>query len=171
MPTFITFMKQFLQHFSKQELKTNLLIEVISSCTPLKQPRNDNCQDTVMDCLPNQMLITNLEKLQKFSSKLKQNVSKWLQEIQQTMTMFKLIDDEKLFYVSLCLEADARDWFYDNPDLCTMWSTFTQNLLKIFESSGKGDISFNRLRHYEQGINQDVRQYYFEIINKKNSFN
>ncbi|CAF4342279.1 unnamed protein product, partial [Rotaria sp. Silwood2] len=69
-----------------------------------------------------------------------------------------------LFYVSLCLEADARDWFYDNPRLCSTWSIFTQNLLKTFESSGKGGIAFNRLRHYEQGINQDVRHYYFEVM-------
>ncbi|CAF4251342.1 unnamed protein product, partial [Rotaria magnacalcarata] len=51
----------------------------------------------------------------------------------------------------------ARDWFHDNPHLCPTWATFTQNLLKTLESSGKADISFNRLRHYEQSINQDLR--------------
>ena len=36
--------------------------------------------------------------------------------------------------------------------------------MKTFESSSKTDIAFNRLRHYEQGIHQDVQQYYFEIM-------
>ncbi|CAF4495660.1 unnamed protein product [Rotaria sp. Silwood2] len=164
MPTFITFMKKFLQHFENQELKTDFSREFISSAMPSKPLEAASCHDTVTNCLRNQLLITNLEKLQKYSGKLQQNVSNWLREIQQTMNMFKLTDDEKLFYVSLCLEADARDWFYDNPRLCSTWSIFTQNLLKTFESSGKADISFNRLRHYEQSINQDVKKYYFDIM-------
>ncbi|CAF1164721.1 unnamed protein product, partial [Rotaria magnacalcarata] len=48
--------------------------------------------------------------------------------------------------------------------VAALTSFFIQKLFKTFESSGKADISFNRLRHYEQGINQDVRQYYFEIM-------
>ncbi|CAF5016377.1 unnamed protein product [Rotaria sp. Silwood1] len=65
-------------------------------------------------------------------------------EMISSCTTLKLLDAEKLFYVSLCLEADARDWFYNNPDLSY--------------------ICFNRLRHYEQSINQDVRQYYFDVM-------
>ncbi|CAF1372228.1 unnamed protein product [Rotaria sordida] len=159
MPTFITFMKKFLQDFDTEELKTDLSKKFRSSAMLLKES-----EDTMTNCLRNQLLITNLEKLQKYSGKSQQNVAKWLRELEQTMNIFKLTDEEKLFYVSLCLEANARDWFYDNPHLCTTWSIFTQNLLKTFESSGKADISFNRLRHYEQSINQDVRQYYFDIM-------
>ncbi|CAF3315882.1 unnamed protein product [Rotaria sp. Silwood2] len=164
MPTFITFMKQFLQYFGDQELKTDTSTEMISSRATSKQLDDAHNQNTVSNCLRNQLLITNLEKLQKYSGKSQQNVAKWLRELQQTLNIFKLTDDEKLFYVSLCLEGDARDWFYDNSDLCATWSIFTKNLLKTFESSGKADISFNRLRHYEQSINQDVRQYYFDIM-------
>ncbi|CAF3026675.1 unnamed protein product, partial [Rotaria sp. Silwood2] len=128
MPTFMTFMKQFLQYFGNQELKTDPSTEMISSCTTSKQLDDSHTQDTVTNCLRNQWLITNLEKLQKYSGKSQQNVSKWLRELQQTLNIFKLTADEKLFYVSLCLEGDARDWFYDNPDLCATWSIFTKNL-------------------------------------------
>ncbi|CAF2735319.1 unnamed protein product [Rotaria sp. Silwood2] len=58
----------------------------------------------------------------------------------------------------------ARDWFHDNKHLMLTWTIFTQKLIKRFDSSCKVDISFNRLRHYEQDIIQDVRQYYFEIM-------
>ncbi|CAF4705801.1 unnamed protein product, partial [Rotaria sp. Silwood2] len=164
MPTFITFMKKFLQHFDNQELKTDLSTKIISPGTPSKQSGNANYQDAFMDCLRTQMLITSLEKLPKFSGKSKENVSNLLQEIQQTMNIFKLTDDEKLFYVLLCLEDYAQDWFYDNKHLMLTWTIFTQKLLKTFGSSGKAVIAFNRLRHYEQGITQDVKQYYFQIM-------
>ncbi|CAF3164993.1 unnamed protein product [Rotaria sp. Silwood2] len=74
--TLTTFMKTFLQHFDIQEPKTNSSTEIISSCRPSKQSENANCQNPVMDCLRNQMLITNLEKSPKCSGELKQNVSK-----------------------------------------------------------------------------------------------
>ncbi|CAF2115551.1 unnamed protein product [Rotaria magnacalcarata] len=34
----------------------------------------------------------------------------------------------------------------------------------VIDSLRKADISFNHLRHYEQSINQNVRQYYFDIM-------
>ncbi|CAF3789581.1 unnamed protein product [Rotaria sp. Silwood1] len=132
MPTFITFMKKFLQHFDNQELKTDLSTKIISPCTPSKQSGNANSQDAFMDCLRTQMLITTLEKLPKFSGQSKQNVSNWLQEIQQTMNLFKLIDTEKLLYISLCLEDYVQYWFYDNKHLMLTWAILTQKLLKIF---------------------------------------
>jgi hypothetical protein len=44
------------------------------------------------------------------------------------------------------------------------WPLFIQKLIGTFESSNKADIAFNRLRQYQQGLNQDVRHYYFEIM-------
>lgn len=91
-------------------------------------------------------------------------MSKWLKDFEQTPDVVKLPDEEKLFFVITCLEGDARDWFFEHQQTFSSWWDFTQKLLKTFESSGKADIAFNRLRHYQQAINQDVRQYYFEII-------
>ncbi|CAF5045911.1 unnamed protein product [Rotaria magnacalcarata] len=176
-PTFITFMKKFLQYFDTQELKTDLSRQIISSAMTSKQVEDASCEDTVMNCLRNQLLITNLAKLQKYSGKLQQNVSKWQREIQQTMNTRRCTRDSPYFgrkeecrkvkmskiktstttMVQMPKGLTARDWFHDNPHLCPTWATFTQNLLKTLESSGKADISFNRLRHYEQSINQDLR--------------
>ncbi|CAF4893726.1 unnamed protein product, partial [Rotaria socialis] len=79
----------------------------------------------------------NLEKLPKFNGKLKQNPSNWLQDIEEQMNLFKLTNEEKLSVISLCLEAEARDWFYDNKHLILTWTTFTQKLIKIFGCTGK----------------------------------
>ena len=157
MPIFLTFTKKFLQDCCHQEKKPEILQPNVLSVIPLKQTDIVARSDNVMDCLRNQMLITNLQKLPKFSGNSKENVSKWVLEIQQSMNLFKLTDDEKLFYISLCLEGNARDWLYDNLHVCSTWTLCIQNLLTTFESSGKADISFNRLRHYEQNLNQNVR--------------
>ena len=65
------------------------------------------------------MLINRLEKLPKFSGESNQNVSKWLYEIQQAMHIFKLTDNERLFFISTCLEADSSNWFFDNSHILT----------------------------------------------------
>ncbi|CAF4734313.1 unnamed protein product, partial [Rotaria magnacalcarata] len=75
------------------------------------------------------------------------------------MHLLKLSDMEKLFYIPPCLEADAKDWFFDNYHFVLSWSLFVQKLLDTFESSSKADITFNRLRQYQQSLHQDVRQY------------
>jgi hypothetical protein len=141
--------------------------ELPSVNSPVIQPTTiDHLDDKqpVINAFRTKMLMHNLEKLPKFTGKSKQNVSKWLREFQQAMHICNLSDEEKLFFVSSWLEAEARDWFFDNTHLFPTWSVFVTKLMKTFESSGKADIAFNRLRHYEQGINQDVRQHYFEIM-------
>jgi hypothetical protein len=164
MPTFNSFVQNVLYHYGTKNVHQERLPSFASPLNQMKQEPMIDHKETVIESLRNQMLISNLEKLPKFSGKSKQNVSKWLRDSNQAMHIFKLTDDEKLFFISLCLEGDARDWFFDNNHLFSTWSLFTQKLIDTFESSGKADISFNRLRHYQQGLNQDVRQYYFEIM-------
>ncbi|CAF4235582.1 unnamed protein product, partial [Rotaria sordida] len=162
--TFALFFKHFINYFNVQTLNESLSNINISSNIELKQNETVVNKATVMDSIRNQMLITSLEKLSKFSGKSKQNVSTWLKEIQQDIDILKLTGKEKLFYIPSCLEDDARDWFYDTQHLFLTWELFIQNLTGTFESPSKANIAFNRLRHYEQGLTQDVRQYYFEIM-------
>ena len=125
--------------------------------------QNDR-KDDVVNSLRNQMLIMILENFPKFSGSSKKNPLKWLTDIQKKMQTLKLTDDESLAVIPSCLEAPARDWFHDNKNSILTWQMFMQKLLKIFETSDKADISFNRLRHYEQGPNENAKQYYFEIV-------
>jgi hypothetical protein len=164
MLTFNSFIQNLLYHYGNKNSKQE---QLSSRTAPLKQTKQEalgDYKETIIESLRNQMLISSLEKSPKFAGKTKQNVSKWLREIQQTMNILKVTDAEKLFLISTCLDADARDWFFDNSHLFTTWASFTQKLINTFESTGKADISFNRLRHYQQGLTQDVRQYYFEIM-------
>ncbi|CAM2726764.1 unnamed protein product [Rotaria socialis] len=159
MPTFIAFTNLFLQRFST---KRNEEIKITTNNNNV-QMSNLN-QDDVFGSLRSQLLLSHIEKLPKFTGRSKQNVSKWLREVNQTMHLLKLSDTEKLFYIPSCLEADAKDWFFDNYHFVPSWSLFVQKLLDTFESSSKADIAFNRLRQYQQSLHQDVRQYYFELM-------
>ncbi|CAF3390750.1 unnamed protein product [Rotaria sp. Silwood2] len=164
MPTFNSFIQNLLYQYENKIYRPAQSPSFGSSSKQLKQEIMSDFKEIIVEPLRNQMLITSLEKLQKFSGKSKQNVSKWLRETHQTMHTLQLTDEEKLFFISTCLEADARDWFFDNMHLFKTWTSFVQKLINTFESSGKADISFHRLRHYQQGLTQDVRQYYFEIM-------
>ena len=164
MPTFNSFIQSLLHQYGTKNPHQDYLPLFTSFSKQTTQETIGDYKETIMESFRHQMLINSLEKLPKFSGKSNQKVSKWLHEIQQAMHIFKLADNEKLFLISTCLEADTRDWFFDNSYLFTTWTTFTQKLIKTFESTGRADISFNRLRHYQQGLTQDVRKYYFEIM-------
>ncbi|CAF1429741.1 unnamed protein product [Rotaria sordida] len=163
-PTFNSFIQNVLYHYGNKNSEQEQLPSFTSPSKQMKQEATIDYKETIMESLRHQMLVSSLEKLQKFSGRSKQNVSKWVRETQQAMHILKLTDAEKLFLISTCLEVDARDWFFDNSHLFTTWISFTQQLINTFESAGKADISFNRLRHYQQGLTQDVRQYYFEVM-------
>jgi hypothetical protein len=75
----------------------------------VKSQVSGNDQETITESLRNQMLLNNLEKLEKFTGKSQQNVSQWIREIDRAMHKFKMTDDQKLFFISSCLEAEARE--------------------------------------------------------------
>jgi hypothetical protein len=164
MPTFLDFMKRIIQHFGVKDSKqapTNTVNSQQLSQGTLNESR---FQESVIESIQNKMLTDNFVKLRKFTGRSKESVSKWLREFQQAIQPIKLSDEKKIFFAGTCLEAEAKDWFFDNRHLFSSWTMFLQKLTTTFESSNKADIAFNRLRHYEQGIHQDVQQYYFEIL-------
>ena len=96
MSTFISFAKLFLQRFPSIKLKDRKLI---SNDSPLNQQQlttTNTTQEDVFSSLRNQLLLSHIEKLLKFSGRSKQNVSKWLREVTQSMHLLKLSDMEKL---------------------------------------------------------------------------
>lgn len=164
MPTFILFVQRFLQKYTSHRPQPSESIVHRDSSSPLKQTTNTDSTTAVVMSLRHQMLLNSLDKLSKFSGRGTHNVSQWLREIEQSMHLLKLTEEEKFFFISSCLESDARDWYFDNIHAIPTWRFFVQKFIQTFESSGTADIAFNRLRHYQQGLNQDVRHYYFEIM-------
>ncbi|CAF2094412.1 unnamed protein product, partial [Rotaria magnacalcarata] len=144
MPTFIAFTNLFLQRFST---KRNEEIKITTN--------NNNVQ------------MSNLNQDDVFGSlrsRSKQNLSKWLIEIQQAMNMLKLTDAEKLFYIFLCLEGDAGDWFLDNKHSFSTWTSFIEKIVKIFKLPGNDDNLFDQLCLSEHGIKKNTINYNFEFM-------
>lgn len=164
MPTFLGFIQRFLLRFTvpRDRSKESL----ISPPSSLLNNPTDSTESTaaVVLSLRHQMLLNSLDKLPKFSGRGTNNVSQWLRETEQALHLLKLPNTDKLFFISSCLESDARDWYFDNIHSMPTWQLFVQNFIQTFESTGTSDIAFNRLRHYQQGLTQDVRHYYFEIM-------
>ncbi|CAM4842239.1 unnamed protein product [Rotaria magnacalcarata] len=121
-------------------------------------------QDDVFGSLRSQLLLSHIEKLPKFTGRSKQNLSKWLIEIQQAMNMLKLTDAEKLFYIFLCLEGDAGDWFLDNKHSFSTWTSFIEKIVKIFKLPGNDDNLFDQLCLSEHGIKKNTINYNFEFM-------
>ncbi|CAF2108978.1 unnamed protein product [Rotaria magnacalcarata] len=159
MPTFIAFTNLFLQRFST---KRNEEIKITTNNNNV-QMSNLN-QDDVFGSLRSQLLLSHIEKLPKFTGRSKQNLSKWLIEIQQAMNMLKLTDAEKLFYIFLCLEGDAGDWFLDNKHSFSTWTSFIEKIVKIFKLPGNDDNLFDQLCLSEHGIKKNTINYNFEFM-------
>ena len=170
MPTFNSFIQSLLHQYGTKNSHQDQLPLFASFSKQTTQETMGDYKETIMESFRHQMLINSLEKLPKFSGKSNQiktrrsGYVKFNKQCIYLMHILKSTDNEKLFLISTCLEADVRDWFFDNSHLFTTWTTFTQKLINTFESTGRADISFNRLRHYHQGLIQDVRKYYFEIM-------
>lgn len=164
MPTFLKFIQRFLSRytFSRDQSKETM----ISQNSSILNNQTDTVDSTtaVVMSLRHQMLLNSLDKLQKFSGRGTTNVSQWLRDTEQALHLLKLTNADKIFFISSCLESDARDWYFDNIHSMPTWQLFVQKFIQTFESTGTSDIAFNRLRHYQQGLKQDVRQYYFEIM-------
>ena len=113
MQTFPSFITNFLQCYKRKECNQDqITLLPIKPETPVVQQQLADPKDSLIDYLRNQMMVMTFEKLPKFSGTSKQNVSSWLQEIEQTMNILKLTDNEKLLYISLCLEDVAKDCFF-----------------------------------------------------------
>jgi hypothetical protein len=133
MPTCLVFMKRFIQHFGSQKVN---------------QP-----SQTVID-RQWQMLTNILDKFPTFNGKLKQNVFRWLEELEQAIQIFELTDELKLFMVSLLLEDVARDWFFDNKHLFSTWTSFTEKFIKIFKPPGTIYVPSDQLCLFAHDIKQ-----------------
>ncbi|CAF4219494.1 unnamed protein product, partial [Rotaria sordida] len=162
MTTFASFFKYFLNHYDSQELNKHSSATSIPSPSQLKQPETIDHKEVVMDSLRNSMLMNHFQNVTKFSKKLKQPVIRRLNAVQHIMNFFKLTDDERLTFIPCCLEADVRDWFYDNKYLFLTWKSFIQKFIKTLELPEKVDISLNIFCNDEHVITQNSSQHSFK---------
>ncbi|CAF3013793.1 unnamed protein product [Rotaria sp. Silwood2] len=94
----------------------------------------------------------------------KDDVTKWLEEIDHLMHIAHVPDSNRLDLISYSLRGDALQWFRNNQSTLTTWTTFVQEIKKAFTSTFCEELAFKTLESYSQGENQSVRNFYNEVL-------
>ncbi|CAF1545004.1 unnamed protein product, partial [Didymodactylos carnosus] len=94
----------------------------------------------------------------------KENVSSWLEEIDQQFTTSKWPEDSRLQYIPQFPRNEARQWYKENKTKITTWSQFKTDIKTAYTSTYEVTLAFQRLKNYQQTNNQTVKQYYAEIL-------
>ena len=94
----------------------------------------------------------------------KDDVTKWLDEIDHLMQTAHVPECNRLDLISYSLRGDALQWYRNNKSMLTSWTVFVQEIKKAFTSSFCEEIAFKTLESYTQGQNQSVRNFYNEVL-------
>ncbi|CAF2937123.1 unnamed protein product [Rotaria sp. Silwood2] len=89
----------------------------------------------------------------------KDNVTKWIEEMEHLFDIAHIPDSIKLDFVSYSLRGDALEWFRINRSSLTTWKLFVQELKRSFTSSFHEELAFKKLETYNQGENQSIRNF------------
>ncbi|CAF4297143.1 unnamed protein product [Rotaria sp. Silwood2] len=122
--------------------------------------------------LPSDPVITDLRKAivtdfirnPKIFRGNKDDVIKWLEDIDHLMHIAHVPDTNRLDLISYSLRGDASQWFRNNKSVLTSWDTFVQEIKKAFTSSFSEELAFKTLESYTQGEKQSVRNFFNEAL-------
>ncbi|CAF1328474.1 unnamed protein product [Rotaria sordida] len=123
--------------------------------------------------LPSDPVITDLRKAivadfirnPKIFRGNKDDVTKWLEDIDHLMHIAHVPDTNRLDLISYSLRGDACQWFRNNQSVLTSWDKFVQEIKKAFTSSFSEELAFKTLESYTQGEKQSVRNFFNEVLN------
>ncbi|CAF3348467.1 unnamed protein product [Rotaria socialis] len=124
---------------------------------------NHSSSDSVIPDL-RKAIIANFIRNPKTFRGYKDDVTKWLDEIDYVMQIAHVPEENRLDLISYSLRGDANQWFKNNKSLLTSWDKFTQEIKKAFSSSFSEELAFKTLESYAQGENQSVRNFFNEIL-------
>ncbi|CAF1321430.1 unnamed protein product [Didymodactylos carnosus] len=94
----------------------------------------------------------------------KDNVSNWLEALEQKFTTAKWPDHLRLEYISQFLTNEAKLWYKERKNHITTWSQFKVEITNAYTSSYEVTLAFQRLKNYQQTNGQFIKQYYADII-------
>ncbi|CAF3790429.1 unnamed protein product [Rotaria sp. Silwood1] len=94
----------------------------------------------------------------------KDDVNKWIEEIEHLLNIAHIPDAIRLDIISYSLRGDALEWFKNNRSSFTSWKAFVGELKRAFTSSFQGELAFKKLESYTQGENQSIRSFFNEVL-------
>lgn len=94
----------------------------------------------------------------------KEDVSKWLEDLDHLFNVAHIPNENKLDLISYALKGDALQWYKNTKSILTTWEIFVEEIKKAFTSSFRQELSFKRMESYCQGPYQSIRNYYNEML-------
>ncbi|CAF3808250.1 unnamed protein product [Rotaria sp. Silwood1] len=110
------------------------------------------------------VLLQNLIKNPKTFQGGKDDVMKWLEDIEHLFDVAHISDTTKLDLISYSLRGEALRWYTNHKNTFISWEIFVSEFKKAFTSSYHEELAFQKLEAYTQGENQSIRNYYNEVI-------
>ncbi|CAF3319280.1 unnamed protein product [Rotaria sp. Silwood2] len=110
------------------------------------------------------VLLHNLIKNPKTFQGGKDDVTKWLEDLEHLFDTAHIPDAKKLDLISYSLRGEALRWYKNNKSTLTSWHVFVHELKKAFTSSYHEELAFKKLESYTQGENQSICNFYNEVL-------
>ena len=122
---------------------------------------------TLEDLTQNDIRKTIIEDLQrnttKFSGDHRQDVTKWLKNIELFETA-GIPSAKRLDMIPQLLDKGALDWFLDNKtEFANSWCEFIHYFKRTFDSPNRARIAMQKLNSYAQLPRQDIRSFCSEM--------
>ena len=136
-------------------------------------PANKSVQSTIhssysiLDQTTNDLrkaIVADLIKNPKTFKGGRDDVDKWIEEIEHLLEVAHIPDTCRLDIISYSLRGDALQWYKNNKTLFTSWTTFICELKRAFKSSFHEELAFKKLEAYTQGENQSIRNFFNEVL-------
>ena len=131
-------------------------VEVFNSST------NPESDQTLSDL--HKAIVGDLIKNPKTFKGNKDDVNKWIEEIEHLLDIAHIPDTIRLDLISYSLRDDALEWFKNHRSIFTSWKIFVVELKRAFTSSFHGELAFKKLESYTQGENQSICSFFNEVL-------
>ncbi|CAF1336330.1 unnamed protein product [Rotaria sordida] len=128
---------------------------------------SDSVSTSIFDQTLNDLrkaIVGNLIKNPKTFKGGKDDVSKWIEEIEHLLDLAHIPEATRLDLISYSLRGDALEWFKNNRSSLTSWSVFVYELKRAFTSSFHEELAFKKLESYSQGQNQSIHSFFNEVL-------
>lgn len=129
---------------------------------------SNNSSSFALDSTVNDLRKAIVESLIKKNPKTftggKDDVHKWIDEIEHLLELAHIPDATRLDLISYSLRGDALEWFKNNRSNFNSWLGFIHELKRAFTSSFHAELAFQRLESYSQGENQSIRTFFNEVL-------
>ncbi|CAF1356404.1 unnamed protein product [Rotaria sordida] len=141
----------------------SLVLQSTLNCTDTRSNTNTSNSDDTTNVV-RKALLQNLIKNPKTFQGGKDDVMKWLDDIEHLFDVAHISDPNKLDLISYSLRGEALRWFQNTKDTLTSWEIFVSELKRTFTSSYHAELAFKKLEVYTQAENQSIRNFYNEVI-------